>query len=129
MSELGSEVARSVSTEESNSRRSHASGTPGIRKNRLQPKKKKGSYPTRAVKIYRATSELNGYCIAAREEAPGKVEITHKNFKEVLERHALKTYSCPQDLSDFFEKGTKPKLKEPDEPKSTKKTAQAIQNI
>ena len=74
-------------------------------------------------------SKLKGYYIATHEEAPGKAKIMCKNFKEALERHALKTYSYPQDLSDFFEKGIKPKLREPDEPKSTKKTAQAIWNI
>ena len=74
------------------------------------------------MKIHRATSELNGYYIATHEEVPRKAEIMCKNFKEALERHALKTYSYLQDLLDFFEKGTKPKLREPDEPKSTKKT-------
>ena len=115
-----------MSTEGSNSRRSQANDTPGVRKNRPWPKKKKGSYPIHTVKIYGVTSELKSYYIATHKEVPRKAEIMYKNFKEALERYVLKTYSYPQDLSDFFEKGTKPKLREPDEPKSTKKTVLAI---
>ena len=46
-----------------------------------------------------------------------------KNFKEALERHVLKMYSYPQDLSDFFEKGIKLKFKKPEELKGKKKSA------
>ena len=45
------------------------------------------------MKIHRATLELKGYYIATYEEVSGKAKIMYKNFKEALERHALKMYS------------------------------------
>ena len=129
MSKPNGGVTSSVSTEESNSRRSQVNNTHSGKRNKLWRKKKKGSHSIHTIKIHGVTSELKVYYIATHEEVPGKAEIMHKNFKEALERHTLKTHSYPQDLSDFFEKGIKPKLKEPEEPKSNKKTAQAIWNI
>ena len=81
------------------------------------------------MKIHGVTLELKGYYFTIHKEAPRKAKIIYKNFKEVLERHALKTYSYFEDLLDFFEKGMKPKLKESEESKGKKKTAQAIWNI
>ena len=96
MSKLNDRAIRSVTTEESNSRRSQASDTRGRKRNKkLLKKKKKGNYSTHTVKIHGATPELKGNYIATYEEAPRKAEITHKNFKEALERHALKIYSYP----------------------------------
>ena len=92
-------------------------------------RKKKKMQSNQTAKIKGATPELKGYYIATHEEVPGKAEMMYKNFKEALERYALKTFSYPQDLADFFENGIRPVLKELDEPKSKSKTAQAILNI
>ena len=103
MSESNSGAARSVTTEKSNSRRSQANDTHGgKRKKELQRKKKKGNHSTYTAKIHRATLKLKGYYIATHEEVPEKADIMHKNFKEALERHTLKTYSYLQDLLDFI---------------------------
>ena len=93
MSKSNGRAARSVTTEESNSGRSQANNTCGGKRNKKLQRKKKGNHSTHTMKIHRATLELKGYYIATYEEVSGKAKIMYKNFKEALERHALKMYS------------------------------------
>ena len=99
----------------SNASRNDGSG--GRKKEKKPWLKKKRYQEYQTPKFKGVTPDLKGNYIATHQEVPDKAKTTHKNTMQALERHACRTCLHPQYVADFFEKGIRPVLKEPEEPK------------
>ena len=51
--------------------------------------------------------------MCTNKEALGEAELARREFKDTLEKYALHNYACLQDLTNFFQKGIGPVLREP----------------
>ena len=94
MSESSDRATRLVSVDGSNIRRNQGSNCSTRKSKKKFRRNKKKDIFNYTAKIQGATLELKSFYIATYKEAPGKAEITRENFKEVLERYTMKSYSC-----------------------------------